>query len=104
MTTQSHALNFDIVSMNVLTFIHNCNRLGQILNQYVTVNVVELDITALAIFVDDDDSPITEINTSNAFQHHSKKSVITACYSYFSSALSHLRRLVKPDGQRTPMS
>jgi hypothetical protein len=52
--------------MNIVTFIHNCTWLKQILRQFETVDSVELDLTALSPFEDNDnDSLITIIDTSN---------------------------------------
>ena len=104
LATDSDQINFGTASMNIIAFIHNCTWLKQILKQYATVNAVELDLTALCPFEDDDNSPITDINTSNALQPHSMKSIMTACYRYFLDALLPLHTLVNKEGQRTLIS
>ena len=104
LATQSDTIDFGTPSMTIIAFIHNCTRLKEILRQYKTLNSFELDLTALAPFDDDGHTPITAINMSNALQPNSMKSVMMACYSYFSDALLPLQTLIDIDNHRTPIS
>ena len=61
LATESDIINFGTDSMNILAFIHNCTWLKQTLEQFATVNALELDLTALSPPEDDDDSEPTKI-------------------------------------------
>lgn len=125
LATQSDAIDFGTPTMNIATFTHNCTWLKQILCQFETVDSVELDLTALSPFDEDDDgdgddnydddsdddydddadddSLMTTTDTPNALQPHSMKSVMLACYRYLSNALLPLRTGIVTKNQTTPI-
>jgi hypothetical protein len=88
--TQLDTINFGTATANIAAFIQNCSYLKQILEQYTDVKTIELDLTALCPFDNDDDAT------------RSLKSVMNYCYSQFISALLPLRNLV--DKRRTSIA